>query len=47
METSLEPTGTMAAAVPTTPAGADPVTVYLARLTSGESRVDHRRSREA
>jgi site-specific recombinase XerD len=38
METSLEPTGTTAAAVPTAAAAGDPVTVYLARLTSAESR---------
>jgi hypothetical protein len=38
METSLQPTGATAAAVPTAAAGADPVTVYLARLTSAESR---------
>jgi hypothetical protein len=38
MATSLEPAGTTAPAVPTTAACADPVTVYLARLTSTESR---------
>jgi site-specific recombinase XerD len=38
METSLEPTGATAAAVPTAAARADPVTVYLLRLTSAESR---------
>jgi hypothetical protein len=38
METSLEPAGATAAAVPTTAGGSDPVTVYLARLTSAESR---------
>jgi integrase len=38
METSLQPTGTTAAAVPTAAAGGGPVTVYLARLTSAESR---------
>jgi hypothetical protein len=38
MDTSLEPTGTTAAAVTTAAAGAAPVTVYLARLTSTESR---------
>jgi site-specific recombinase XerD len=38
METSLEPTSATPAAVPTAAAGADPVTVYLARLTSAESR---------
>jgi integrase len=37
METLLEPTAATAPAVPTAPA-ADPVTVYLARLTSAESR---------
>jgi hypothetical protein len=38
METSLEPAGATAAAVPAAAAAADPVTVYLARLTSAESR---------
>jgi integrase len=38
METSLEPAGTTAPAVPAAAAGSDPVTVYLARLTSAESR---------
>jgi integrase/recombinase XerD len=38
METSLEPPGATAPAVPTAAAGAHPVTVYLARLTSAESR---------
>jgi len=38
METSLEPAGTTTPAVHTAAAGADPVTVYLARLTSTESR---------
>jgi hypothetical protein len=38
METSLEPTGATAPAVPTAAAGANPATVYLARLTSAESR---------
>jgi site-specific recombinase XerC len=38
METSLEPAGATAAAVPTAPVGANPATVYLARLTSTESR---------
>jgi integrase/recombinase XerD len=37
-ETSLEPTGATAAALPTAAAAGDPVTVYLARLTSAESR---------
>src|SRR5215207_11534582 len=38
MKTSLEPADATAVAVPPAPAGADPVTVYLARLTSAESR---------
>jgi site-specific recombinase XerD len=38
METSLKPVGGTAAAVPTAAADADPVTVYLARLASVESR---------
>jgi site-specific recombinase XerD len=38
MEASLEPAGATAAALPTAPAGADPATVYLARLTSAQSR---------
>jgi hypothetical protein len=38
METSLEPTGATALAVPTAAAGGDPMTVYLARLSSAESR---------
>jgi hypothetical protein len=38
METSLEPADAAAPALPSTGAGADPVTVYLARLTSAESR---------
>ena len=38
METSLEPAGVPAPAVPTAAAGANPLTVYLARLTSTESR---------
>jgi integrase len=38
METSLEPVGATAPTAPTAPVGADPVTVYLARLTSAESR---------
>jgi hypothetical protein len=38
MDTSLEPTDATAAAVPTVAGGANPATVYLARLTSAESR---------
>jgi hypothetical protein len=38
MDTSLEPAGATATAVPTAAADTDPVTVYLARLTSAESR---------
>ena len=38
METSLEPLGAPAPAVPTAAGSSDPVTVYLARLTSAESR---------
>jgi hypothetical protein len=38
METSLERAGTTAPAVTTAAARGDPVTVYLARLTSAESR---------
>ena len=38
METSLEPSRAAAPALPTAVAGTDPVTVYLARLTSAESR---------
>jgi integrase len=38
MDTSLDPTDAAAPALPTAAAGADPVTVYLARLTSAESR---------
>jgi integrase len=38
METSLEPASATVPAVPTAAADADPVTVYLARLTSTESR---------
>jgi hypothetical protein len=38
METSLEPAGATAAAVRTARPGSDPATVYLARLTSAESR---------
>ena len=38
MDASLEPTGATAPAVPTAPTNADPVTMYLARLTSAESR---------
>ena len=38
METSLQLADATAPAVPTAAAGGDPVTVYLARLTSAESR---------
>jgi len=38
MDTSLEPADATASAVPTAAAGTDPATVYLARLTSAESR---------
>jgi hypothetical protein len=38
MGTSLEPTGATAPAVPKAAGSGDPVTVYLARLTSAESR---------
>jgi integrase/recombinase XerD len=38
MEISLEPAGATAAEAARPPAGANPVTVYLARLTSAESR---------
>jgi hypothetical protein len=38
MESSLEPVGATAPAIPPAAAGGGPVTVYLARLTSAESR---------